>query len=118
MKKLPLQHPLFCQLEADFREWLMVLGYAQNSIYNLPHHVREFLYFLEQQAIWHIKDIRASHVEAFFRELKRRKNQRRQQPSAPKLSAAYFNKYLQALKLLSKYIRQTRQERLINISIR
>jgi len=36
---------------ADFREWLMVLGYAQNSIYNLPHHVREFLYFLEQQAV-------------------------------------------------------------------
>ena len=87
----------------------MVLGYAQNSIYNLPHHVREFLYFLENQAVWHIKDIRTSHVEAFFRELKRRKHQRRKQSSAPKLSAAYLNKYLQALKLLSKYIRQTRQ---------
>jgi len=115
MKQLSLQNPIYRKLEADFREWLALLGYAESTVYNLPRQVREFLHYLEQEGMTEVVTIQTHHVHSFFLQLKKRKNLRRsgvpRRGTAPKgkLSAAHLNKYLQALRLLSKYTRQTGQ---------
>jgi len=105
MKKLTLQNPIYRKLEAGFREWLALLGYAESTVYNLPRQTREFLHYLEQEGMTDITSIHTHHVHSFFLQLKKRKNRRRK----GRLSSAHLNKYLQALRLLSKYTRQTNQ---------
>lgn len=106
MKKLPLITPEFIELEQAFADWLRTLGYAESSIYSLPLHVREFLHYLETKDIREIAEMKGKQVKDFFAILHARGHQRKEgQP----LSHAYLNKYLQALKLLSRYVRQTGQ---------
>jgi len=106
MKKLPLITPEFIALEHAFADWLRTLGYAESSIYSLPLHVREFLYYSETENIKKIAALEGRQVQDFFALLYSRGHQRKEgQP----LSHAYLNKYLQALKLLSRYVRQTGQ---------
>jgi len=106
MKRLPLVTPEFMELELAFADWLRTLGYAESSIYSLPLHIREFLHYSESQNIKEMAALEGKQVKDFFTELYARGHQRKEgQP----LSHAYLNKYLQALKLLSRYVRQTGQ---------
>jgi integrase/recombinase XerD len=36
MKNLPLNNYAYLELELDFKEWLALLGYAENTVYNMP----------------------------------------------------------------------------------
>ena len=58
MKKLPLKNESFQYIEKSFREWLDILGYAESTVYNLPNHIRELFYFLEQNNINNINQLR------------------------------------------------------------
>ena len=51
MKKLLLKNESFQYIEKSFREWLDILGYAESTVYNLPNHIRELFYYLEQNNI-------------------------------------------------------------------
>lgn len=106
MKKLSLTTPEFIDLEHSFTDWLRTLGYAESSVYSLPLHVREFLCYSETQGIKKIAGLEGKQVKGFFAVLHARGHQRREGQT---LSHAYLNKYLQALKLLSRYVRQTGQ---------
>ncbi|WP_020533373.1 tyrosine-type recombinase/integrase [Flexithrix dorotheae] len=107
MKTYPLHSSEFKQLQKAFASWLDILGYAESSIYTLPRHVWEFFYYLEnKEGITRIDQITGSEVKGFFAWLYQRGHARH--PGQP-LSDAYLNKYLQALKLLSRYVRQTGQ---------
>jgi len=57
MKKLILKNQSFIYIEKSFREWLDILGYAETTVYNLPNHIRELFYYLEQNNINHIKQL-------------------------------------------------------------
>lgn len=103
MKKLILNNPHFEFIERSFREWLDILGYSHHSIYNLPNHIRELLYYLEQNGIHHIKQVEVNNIRTFYGQLKNRSNERR----GGGLSNAYLNKHLQALYKFSDYLRQT-----------
>lgn len=105
MKSLKLQHNDFLRLEYGFREWLGVLGYAETSVYGMPNHIREFLAYLEQQALLDIKAITPEIVDDYFDTLRHRINTRR----GGGLSNSYLNKHLQALKRFSTYLRETEQ---------
>ena len=103
MKNLPLHSYAYRELELDYKEWLALLGYAEHTVYNMPLHVREFLYWLEQQEIKQVQAINSQHVQDFIFYLKKR-------PHAihgSKLSSGHINKYHQALALLSRFVRQT-----------
>ena len=100
MKKLPLESYEYRQTEQDFAQWLATLGYAESTVYNLPRHVREFFHFLEQQSILSLQVVGAEQVPAFFIELSHRSNHRR----GGGLSVNHLNKYIQALKLLAKFL--------------
>lgn len=103
MKQLPLHNPLFLKLQASFAEWLLVLGYSDSSLKALPLHLQEFLHFLEQHGVEHIREVKRDQVKAFFTYLSQRASQR----DGGSLSAAYIGKYWQAIKKLDQYLRET-----------
>ena len=102
MRKLSLSNPSFRYLEKSFSEWLDVQGYAQSTVYNLPNHVREMLYYLEEQGIHHIRELSISHIEAHYNNLKQRSNQRQ----GGGLSNAHLNKHIQAMRKFTQYLRK------------
>ena len=105
VKKLPLESYEYRQTERDFAQWLATLGYADSSVYGLPLHVREFFHFLEQQQTMSLQKATTAQVPQFFHYLSERSNHRRD----GSLKASHLNKYIQALKLLAKFLTLSRQ---------
>ena len=103
MKKLILKNQSFIYIEKSFREWLDVLGYAETTVYNLPNHIRELFYYLEQHNINHIKQLDNQIIIAHYNSLKTRGNERQ----GGGLSNAYLNKHLQAFYKFTEYLRQS-----------
>ncbi len=105
MKNLPVQSPSFIYIEKSFKEWLDILGYAESTVQNLPHHARELFYYLEQNNIAHITQLHVKHIQEYYHtHLKQRTNQLHH---AGALSNSYLNKHLQALYKLAEYLRQS-----------
>ena len=102
MKKLILKNESFQYIEKSFKEWLDILGYAESTIYNLPNHIRELLYFLEQNNINHITQLNNQLIKEHYQNLKLRRNDRK----GGGLSNASLNKHLQALHKFTDYLRQ------------
>ncbi|WP_347158062.1 tyrosine-type recombinase/integrase [Pontibacter chitinilyticus] len=103
MKQLPLYNPNFLELQASFTDWLLVLGYSDSTLKYAPLHLREFLYFLENQQVDKIRQVKRDQVKAFFSYLSERANQR----DGGRLSMAYVAKHWQAVRLLDRYLRET-----------
>ena len=103
MKKLPLTSPQFLYLENSFKEWLDILGYSPQTMQSLPVHVRELLYFLEQQGIHSVAQVQVSRIQEHYRNLKQRANQRR----GGGLTNGSLNKHLQAIYKFAEYLRQS-----------
>lgn len=103
MKNLPLNSYAFRELELDYREWLALLGYAENTVYNMPLYMHEFFNWLENEDVIKVQEISAQHIHDFLFHLKQRPNVMHGGP----LSNAHINKYHQGLILLSQFVRQT-----------
>lgn len=103
MKNLPLNNYAYKELELDFKEWLALLGYAENTVYNMPLYVHEFFHWLEQSEIRQIQSITTENVHDFLFQLRERPHH----VHGGRISAAHINKYHQALVLLSQFTRQT-----------
>ena len=102
MKKLLLKTTSYLYIEASFTEWLDILGYSKQAIYNLPTHVREFLWWLEQRQIQNLSQVNQLTVDEYYEWLKTRKNHR----LGGGLSSSYINKHRQALLLFFSYLHQ------------
>jgi integrase/recombinase XerD len=113
MKKLKLRHVPYRYLERSFKEWLDVQGYARETVYNLPSHVREFLCYLEGEGITDIGKIEAKHISEHYDQLKSRSNQ----SQGGGLSNAYLNKHIQAFKKFAEYLRKARRQTVPEIKI-
>lgn len=109
MKKLPLNNKSYQFIQISFNEWLDMLGYNKITVYNLPIHVREFLYYLEQEKINTLKELHPIHIINYYNQLKKRTNQSQKSGA---LSASYLNKHQQAIKLFCNYLRQSGRLRL------
>ena len=103
MKKLVLKNESFQYIEKGFRDWLDILGYAESTVYNLPKHIIELFYYLEQNNINHIKQLDNKLIKEYYNNLKLRSNERQ----GGGLSNAYLNKHLQALYKFTDYLRQS-----------
>jgi integrase/recombinase XerD len=90
-------------LRQGFAEWLEVLGYAPSSVVTLPRHVVEFLQDQETRGKYSLVDLTAGDATDFIERLKTRIGIR----TGRGFSTAHINKYIQALQLFSRYIRQT-----------
>ncbi len=90
-------------LRQGFAEWLAVLGYAGTSVVSLPRHVQEFLADQEARGKYSLQQLTATDATAFTRQLQIKTGVRTRQG----FSAGHINKYIQALHLFSRYIRQS-----------
>lgn len=105
MKSLKLTNSRHIHLEKSFKDFLETTGYAVGSVYNMPLHVREFLYWAERENK-KLKELQSADIRHYFFQLRERKKQR---APAGAISPAYLKKHLQALRLFSRYLRETDQ---------
>ncbi|WP_034045361.1 tyrosine-type recombinase/integrase [Wocania ichthyoenteri] len=113
MKKLKLYNESFKLLVVSYKEWLDILGYAETTVYNLPNHLQEFFYYLEQNSIRDINQITTKIIKDYYRELQQRANERQ----SGALSKSYLNKHQQALKKFKEYL-QNHNHKGINIHLK
>jgi integrase/recombinase XerD len=101
MKSLVLANESYREILKSFTNWLDILGFAPTTIYNLPHHLKEFFYYLEEHHINHINQINTQIIKDYYEYLKTRDNQRK----AGLLSEAYLNKHQQSLFKFNDYLK-------------
>ena len=102
MKNLPLENASFRYLEQSFKDWLDIQGYAPATVYTLPLHIRELLYYLESKGVNQIKELNTKHITNYYHHLKERGNQRR----GGGLSNGHLNKHIQSLRKFTEYLRK------------
>jgi integrase/recombinase XerD len=102
MKQLTLQSEAYRYIIASFREWLETVGYSDQTVYQLPNYIQEFLYYAETKGYAGLWQITGELMKEHYYRLKERTNSRKQGG----LSSRYLNKHLQALQKFSDYLRQ------------
>lgn len=104
MKRLPIKSPAFRYIEKSFKEWLDVLGYAEQTVYSMPNYVRGLLHYIEQQGKTQVQQITRDLIKTYYyTHLKTRPNYRR----GGALSNNHLNKHLQGLNKFCDYLRQS-----------
>jgi len=106
MKKLKLNNTSYRTLLVSFKDWLDILGYAETTVYNLPNHLKEFLYYLEQHKVNDINHVSTQLIKEYYQQLKIRANETRYGA----LSKSYLNKHQQALKKFKEYLHHHNQK--------
>jgi len=100
VKSLVLKNAGYEYLEKAFGEWLDILGYNPQTVYNMPTNIREFLHFLEQQGCNQINQLQAKHYKSYFNHISSRPNQRR----GGGLGNVYINQQIQALEKFYEFL--------------
>jgi site-specific recombinase XerD len=100
-----LHSPAYAQLRDSFKQWLQTLGYASTTVYNLPRHAAEYLHWQEQQGNSTVAAITPASANAFISYLQLQTGIR----TGREHSVGHINKYVQALVLVGRYLRQTGQ---------
>jgi integrase/recombinase XerD len=101
MKNLKLANESYREVLKSFTNWLDILGFAQTTIYNLPNHLKEFFYYLENHNINTINQITTQIVKEYYDYLKSRDSKVREGG----LSDAYLNKHQQTLYKFNDYLK-------------
>lgn len=103
MKNLELKNTSYIYLEQSFKEWLNIIGYAENTVNTWPVHVREFLYYLEQHNVSNIQQVTPQRTYHFLHYIKHRKSDR----TGTALSTHSVNKIINSINAFAKYINAT-----------
>ncbi len=102
MKTLTLQSEAYRYIIASFKEWLQTIGYSEQTVYQLPNYIQEFLFYAESKGYAGLYQITNDLIKEHYYKLKLRTNKRK----GGALSAGYLNKHLQAFHKFSDYLRQ------------
>lgn len=90
-------------LQQGFKEWLQLLNYSPLSIPGMIQAVQQFITYLLAENKATLAELEATDAIAYIEQLKLCTGQRSGKP----LSGSHINKHIQALKLFSKYLRET-----------
>jgi integrase/recombinase XerD len=104
-KPIALQSAAYKLLLQGFTEWLKILNYSPLSVPGLSTAVRKFLQYQEENNKIRLEQLMATDANDYIRVVQNSIGERTQK----KLSNNHLNKIIQALKLFSKYIRETKQ---------
>lgn len=116
MKRLPVTSPAYIYIEKSFKKWLEITGYASNTVYGLPNHIRELLHYLETKGKTQLRDITTEQMKRYYHDhLKGRKNYLYKSGS---IGNGHLNKQLQALRKFCDYLRQTGKLNIAKLDIR
>jgi integrase/recombinase XerD len=100
MKNLILKNASYEHLQTGFKEWLDILGYNAQTVYNMPNMLREFFHFLEQNQVQHINQLQSKHYKIYLEYLSTRPNQRR----GGGLGNVYLNQQIQTIEKLHEFL--------------
>ena len=101
--KIILQSGTYKLLLQSFTEWLGILGYSPLSIPSHTTSLKDFLQYQEAAGKLLLEQLTATDASHFIEYLQNKIGERTKKP----LSNNHINKYIQSLKLFSKYIRET-----------
>jgi integrase/recombinase XerD len=104
MLSLEIKSSHYNYLLKSYQEYLQILGYAAQTAKRWPIHVREFLYYLEQQNVQHITSVESKHVNDFIIYVKQRKNNN---CKGTALSSSHINQIINAINAFAKYLNST-----------
>jgi integrase/recombinase XerD len=99
----------FQHLAENFKQWLETLGYKPRTTNLYYRNTQEFLSFLEQNQINHLKDFKNEQITNYLEYLQHRPNCNK----TGGLSPGYINKHITTLRLLSKYLQLTGKANII-----
>lgn len=102
-KNIALQSAAYKLLLTGFTEWLQLLNYSLLSLPGLTTALKDFLFFQEATGKLSLEQLTATDANHFIAYLQTKTGER----TKKQLSNNHINKYIQALKLFSKYIRET-----------
>lgn len=114
MRNLAVKSESFNYLERSFKEWLDILGYSEQTVYQLPNYVRELFHWLEQEKkVSQVEQITNLQIKQYYHHLKERTNQTRKGA----LSNNYLNKHQQGLLKFMDYLRQSGRKVIPHLTI-
>ena len=102
-KPIALTSAAYKLLLTGFTEWLQLLNYSPLSVPGLTSNLHDFLLYQEQNNKMNLEELSAGDANHFITIQQNRLGKRSGKP----LCNGTINKYMQALKLFSKYIRET-----------
>ncbi len=105
MKSLVVKSSSFNYIEKGFKEWLNVLGYANQTVYHMPNYVRGLLHYIEQQGKTEVRDISKELIKEYYHSHLRQRENKLYKSGG--LSNTHLNKHLQAMYKFCDYLRQT-----------
>jgi site-specific recombinase XerD len=103
MKFLPIYSRHFAILHENFEAAIKTQGYSRGVGVTSPNYVKEFLFYLENRKITHIRKVKALDVIGYFDYLQERPNQRR----GGLLSYGSIRTQLYAMRLFFDYLLKT-----------
>ena len=86
-----------------FERWLVVMGYADSTVYGSVNYVRDFYLWLKLTPVKEISQIDGKVIRAYYNHLQKRTNKRK--PGS--LSDNYINSNINALKRFSRYLQES-----------
>ena len=101
--KNTLNNSGYILLLQSFKEWLQLLNYSGFSIQPLTNSVRDFLLYQEENNKLVLEQLAATDANEFMLQLQQQTGKRTKKP----FSSGHINKQIQALKLFSRYLRET-----------
>lgn len=102
-KQSKLQSSEYILLHESFTEWLQLLNYSPLSIPGLTTALKDFLQYQERAGKLSLEQLTATDANNFIEHLQNKIGER----THKSLSNNHINKYIQSLKLFSRYIRET-----------
>ena len=98
-------NPTFIRLTEGFRQWLHIIGYAADTIDNLPRRIAELFEYAGQQDIKQLEGITKQDIQTYYNTLKIRKSKQ----TGELLRNNTLNGIIRAWRLFAHYLEETDQ---------
>jgi len=92
----------YSTLQKEYLHWLKVLGFSEATQGICKNAIQLFFEWLKEQNLSHIRQLENSHINAYFKYLQQRKNQRREGG----LSHSYLNKQFDGVDKFLQFLHQ------------
>src|SRR2546425_1000910 len=66
MKQLTLHSEAYRYCIASFKEWLQTIGYSEQTVYQLPNYVQEFLFYAEARGYAGLHQITNELIKQYY----------------------------------------------------
>jgi len=99
--------------QSEFTKWLQRLGYAMTTIAGYERQLQAFFEWLIQNHIHELSEVNTTTLEAYNQYLHQRKNRQK----AGGLSSCYIQSHINVIRLLSKYLELTGEQKIFTGNI-